>query len=119
MAITSTSQILSTSKVATATSFLDDAINYLQDALENLETAKSYASYDNFHTDQGYIFPDNTAKLIEYINELIRSISELKADVNAKAQSINQNEWAEYNAYLEKKKEEEQSSDSSSEVVRV
>ncbi|MBE6148009.1 MAG: hypothetical protein E7167_00655 [Firmicutes bacterium] len=101
MAITSTSQILSTSKVATATSFIDDAIGYLNAAKENLKTAGGYASYDNFHTDQGSVFPDNTQALIEAIETIVGSLTELKTNVTNKAASINRSEWREYNEYVE------------------
>ena len=112
MAITSTSQILSTSKVATALDYLDDAIGYLTEAKENLQTAKGYASYDNFHTNEGNPFPENTQAMVEGIDDILLSIKTLKANVRQKAATINSNEWAEYNKYQEEQKAKQNDSDS-------
>lgn len=107
MAITSESQILDTSKVYNATAFLSEAIGYLNAAKTNLKSAKNYASYDNFHTNLGNNFPENTDEVIKLIEDLVEDIKLLKSNVESKAEDFKISETNQYNAYLAEKAEEE------------
>ena len=108
MAITSSSQILDTSKVYAATAHLTEAVNYLNAAKENLNNAKNYASLENLETNIGNPIPEKTNNLIASIDQRIQEINTLKSNVEAKAESLRSSEQTQYQNYLAEKKRKEE-----------
>ena len=116
MAITSSFQVLSTSKVNDATAHLTLAIEDLKVAKGYIETGIKFSNYDAFHTNQGNPIPEAANGLITYIEARITDIETLKSEVEARAQEIYNSEYSEYKKYLE---EQEQNSSSDTPVYHV
>lgn len=114
MAITSSSQVLSISKVKAATAHLTLAIEDLKAAKGYIETGIKFSNYDAFHTNQGNPIPEAAKGLITYIEAGISDIETLKSEVEASAQEIYKSEYSQYKEYLDEQEPKRQAKPSNS-----